>query len=317
MHSNKLNAALAEASRVDYELNIKAVTNIPDISKRLSDALLDAKEWALEESIITSGYTLLTKLDTTYDLLNDTAALIEHLPIRTQEAYTNYVHKVERTLYKAEVVGAATNQLEITKKLIKFCTVQYMISMFINRLKHVDCATDPNEHDMNRLKDAVDQAKEFSFDMGDIIDEGDFLYKRLESELIMSRTMSAIPIVKLPIENQTDGYWEDCDVGKIEETDEYPLPPADNNGEYNWIPSESFTLLKNAIETLRESLVGADTVSANSIVIAAAKEKLMRSEKQLKVLECKDATDKALALEVVAKLVKKLKKGKKGKKKLN
>ena len=51
------------------------------------------------------------------------------------------------------------------------------------------------------------------------------------------------------------------------------------------------------------------SLGANPAVIAAAKEKLLKAEKQLKVLDVKDAADKALALEAVAKLVKKMKKG--------
>lgn len=49
-------------------------------------------------------------------------------------------------------------------------------------------------------------------------------------------------------------------------------------------------------------------------MIAAAKEKLIKAEKQMKVLDASDATDKAAALEAVAKLIKKKKGGKKTKK---
>ena len=38
------------------------------------------------------------------------------------------------------------------------------------------------------------------------------------------------------------------------------MPPADGNGEYRWIPSEAFTSLKNAIDTLKKSYVGADAL---------------------------------------------------------
>lgn len=53
---------------------------------------------------------------------------------------------------------------------------------------------------------------------------------------------------------------------------------------------------------------------ANAAVIAACKEKLLKAEKNLKVLDAKDAADKVLALEAVAKLIKKKKGGKKMKK---
>lgn len=49
-------------------------------------------------------------------------------------------------------------------------------------------------------------------------------------------------------------------------------------------------------------------------MITACKEKLLKAEKSLKVLDAKDAADKVLALEAVAKLIKKKKGGKKTKK---
>ena len=55
-------------------------------------------------------------------------------------------------------------------------------------------------------------------------------------------------------------------------------------------------------------------LGANPSVIAFTKEKLLKAEKQMKVLDIKDAADKIVALEIVAKLVKKTKKGKKSKK---
>lgn len=51
-------------------------------------------------------------------------------------------------------------------------------------------------------------------------------------------------------------------------------------------------------------------------MIAACKEKLLKAERNLKVLDAKDAVDKTLALEAVAKLMKKKKGGKKVKKSL-
>ena len=45
--------------------------------------------------------------------------------------------------------------------------------------------------------------------------------------------------------------------------------------------------------------------------IAEAKEKLLKAEKEYKILEAKDTADKIAAIEVAKKLAKKLKKGKK------
>lgn len=131
----------------------------------------------------------------------------------------------------------------------------------------------------------------------------------------MTRAMLSVPVVKLPKEDPPEGYWEECDIGKIEETEEYPYPPAEMSGEYKWIHSETYLALKISIEKLKKSYVGADILGANPSVIASAKEKLVKAEKQMKILVVKDEADKILALEVVAKLVKKLKKGNKKPKK--
>ena len=180
------------------------------------------------------------------------------------------------------------------------------------RLKDVECAMDPNEHDMNRLKQAIEKA-EGHHAAPEIIEEAATLHRRLDAELGMSRAMLGVPTVKLPMENPPEGYWDDRDIGKVRETEEYPLPPAET-GEYIWDHSESYNALFHAIEQLKKSYVGADTLGANPSVIAAAKEKLTKAEKEMKLLDAKDVADKAVALEAVAKLAKKLKKGK-GKKK--
>ena len=60
--------------------------------------------------------------------------------------------------------------------------MECLLSTQINRLKDISCATDPNEHDMNRLRSTVEKAQAFNASM-DIVTEADLLYKRLEAEL--------------------------------------------------------------------------------------------------------------------------------------
>lgn len=43
-------------------------------------------------------------------------------------------------------------------------------------------------------------------------------------------------------------------------TEEYPQPPADNNGEYRWLPSASYVILKVAVERLKKCSANADTL---------------------------------------------------------
>ena len=51
-------------------------------------------------------------------------------------------------------------------------------------------------------------------------------------------------------------------VGKIEETEGFPLPPPDNNGEHRWLHSETYVLLKTSVEKLKKSYGGADILGA-------------------------------------------------------
>ena len=74
--------------------------------------------------------------------------------------------------------------------------MEYILSMLIDRLKDVECAMDPNEHDMTRLKAAVVKAGTLGATPA-VVTEGDLLYQRLEAELSMSRAMLGIPNVKV------------------------------------------------------------------------------------------------------------------------
>lgn len=62
------------------------------------------------------------------------------------------------------------------------CQTEYYLSTQINRLKHIACATEIDEHDMMRLKNSVLIAVENNAS-DDIITEADSLFKRLEVEL--------------------------------------------------------------------------------------------------------------------------------------
>jgi len=161
---------------------------------------------------------------------------------------------------------------------------------------------------MNKLRAAIEKAVNMLAD-DVIVEEASKFLRRLDSELGMSRAIAAMPVVKLPMDNPPEGYWSEKDVGKIEETEGYPAPPADSNGEYKWIPAETFVALAAGIERLSASYVGSDLLGANPAVIQQAKETITKAEKELKVLEAKDQADKAAAIEVAKKMLKKLKKG--------
>ncbi len=129
--------------------------------------------------------------------------------------------------------------------------------------------------------------------------------------------MRSVPTVRLPVDPLPEGYWQPDDLGHIEETEGYPnLPPVTEPGAvaaYLWIPSVSLTSLQEAIDALKKVLLSAAAgAGVNALLIVEAKEKLMRAEKEMKILENKDGADKLAAIEIATKLAKKLKKGKKG-----
>ena len=85
---------------------------------RVSDAINDANEWALEEAVIQQAEKLLIKLELTQDLLNDTAALHQCLPIRSQTTYVQNAHKLERTICRAEKIQVEEAQIKVSRDLI-------------------------------------------------------------------------------------------------------------------------------------------------------------------------------------------------------
>lgn len=133
-------------------------------------------------------------------------------------------------------------------------------------------------------------------------------------ELNLVRALASIPDVRLPVENPPEDYWQESDKGKIKETEEYPLPPADT-GVYIWEPAESFTALVQAVDKVKTVLAASEGSSVNQDLLAQVKETLFVSEKEVKLLDMKDSADRQEAIDAATKLAKKLKKGKKGKKK--
>jgi hypothetical protein len=278
--------------------------------KALEERLRISKEWELDVNMLNQGELLVQKMEAVLDMISDMAALRAVLPLTTQADYTKYVLSLERSVKTAENLEIDRNHIVTAKNLILQSQAEYWVSNCINRLKDVTCADDEHEHDMQVLKRAVDKYETRPC-APDLIETGRALYLRLHSELGMTRSIRNIPIVRLPMENPPADYWQLSDIGKIRETPEYPNPPAETPGEYIWDPSLSYTTMKEAIERLRQFLDGAVQSSANAALTATAKEKLIKAEKDFKLLENKNATDKAAGIEAVIKLAKKLKKKKK------
>jgi hypothetical protein len=291
-----------------------------DYTRRLADCIEESKVWGVDTAIILQGEQTMIKLEVTQDLMTDTLALQQETPMQSQEKYVQYVHKLERTLMKAENAGVERQQIQFAKDLIVCCQIEYWISVLALRLTGIDCARDCNEHDMIRLKQAILKGQALRA-ADSIVDAAVALLGKMEAELGMSRALIGIPTITLPpvIPKGVaeadfvvpEGWWQECDTGQIKETEGYPAPPE--GGVYIWEPSEAYTSLQKSVVALKASLNGAEELNANPDVIAESKAKIVVAEKQLKSLDHKNEADKVIAIDAATKLAKKLKKGKKGK----
>ncbi|KAJ1417563.1 hypothetical protein B484DRAFT_453947 [Ochromonadaceae sp. CCMP2298] len=307
-----LTDAVLQAARVDSPMDM-TMSESTTLASNLSSAITNGKEWSLDEDLIVEGERLLLKLELSQELQSDILAVQKIIPISSQKVYIDNVTKLERSIEQAKGAGIDQAQLDIGLDLITRCQIEYWLALLLERLKDVVTADDSNEHDMNKLKAAIAKAQELRADK-DLVARGTKFLGRLGAELGMSRAIKCIPHYKLPppaTAEVPEGYWGEKDQGKVKETEEYPLPPE--GGEYVWLSSDSFSALGRAIQQIKSSYEGAEELSANPVIIAEAKEKLHKSEKDYKVLQAKDEDDKTRAVEVVKKLAKKLKGGKKAK----
>lgn len=285
------------------------------VSKKTNGVLLDAiqlgKENALDENYILQAEDLLRKIEASQELHHSILSVQNALPIRDQTTYLEVVEKLERCIEKAVAQGIEAAPITLGLELVARCQSEYWLSILLGRLKDVTSANDSNEHDMNKLRNAIHKAQSLQADE-EILEGGFRLLNRLDAELSMNRALRAIPPIKLPMENAPEGYYTERDTGKIKETEGYPLPPAET-GEYVWIPAEAMVAFINAINRLRQAYQSAEGLDANPALVQESKDRIAKAEKEIKLLENKDAADKAAAIEVAKKQAKKLKSGKKKK----
>lgn len=304
--------AVKQASRVDDPAAMLEISPADSavLASSLADAIAVGKEWALDGEVIAEGERLLLKLEISQELVSDIAAVQKVVPISSQAVYVETVYKLEKSLERAQAAGIDQSQLDVGLELITRCQIEYWLSVLLERLKDVVTADDSNEHDMEKLRAAIASAQTLNADEA-ILSRALSFIGRLSAELGMTRAIKYLPVIKLPPHDGvvTEGYYSERDLGKVKETEGFPLPPE--GGEYEWIPSESFTALGAAIAEIKRSYDGAEALGANPVIIQEAKEKLLKAEKEYKILETKDASDKIAAIEVVKKMAKKLKGGKK------
>jgi len=309
--TNDLKSAVAEANKVESPRAYKSLSNFPQIVNVLSDALQDAREWSLDEDLIAEGERLMGKVELTQELYRDISSLQSHSPLRNQAHYVTLVHTLESTIERAALVGVDPSQLQLARDLIVQSQIEYWLSVRIERLRGVERADESNEHDMNCLRRTIQKANSLHANEH-LTEQATSLLKRLDCELEIFRAIAAIPNVRLPpapSEPIVEGYWQEEDIGHIKETEGFPLLPPDCS-EYVWEHSRAFVALSACIDRLRTCTLSAEA-GTNPAAVTEVKERLMKVEKDMKVLEAKDLADKQVAVDAAVKAAKKLKKGKK------
>jgi len=283
-------------------------TNRPgaDAIANLAENLRISTEAGLPEALIAQGEKIVNRLEAGVDLAAGVEMLRAAMPIQFQQQFLVTVHSLEATILRAKEVCADVGQISFAEDLIARCEMDYWLTTLTNRLASIEVAQDTNEHDMDRLKQAVQKGETLQAD-ANILATADKLCKRLFAELGMSRALAKLPVVKMPLKEGAeypDNYWGERDLGRIVETEGYPQPPADTN-EYVWEPSASYLALQSSIAQIKSAFVGAEELGANPEVCLEAKTKLQKAEKDLKVLHVKNEADKVLGIESTQKLCKK------------
>ena len=283
-------------------------SSVGDTIRMLGDALRIGKEWSMDQGVLSVGAGYLALLETSQELVNDMAAAEREFPFRSQAQYIQHFRRVEAAVEKAEQQhGVAARLISQAKELLQRAQIECWISTMMSRVSQVECAMEHHEHDMNMLKASIVKGQVLHAS-SDIIGEAVKLHRRLECELGMSRALSSFPTYKLPwtkdSEPPPEGYYTEADFGHVKETEEYPNPPAET-GEYIWEPSVTYSSLKACIAKLKESFTGADEVGADPKTMADAKAKLLKAEKDFKLLHVKEENDKLAGIEETKKKIKK------------
>eukprot|EP00904_Undaria_pinnatifida_P010304 jgi/Undpi1/6403/HiC_scaffold_20.g08884.m1 len=237
-------------------------------------------------------------------------------PILTQEAYTTLVNRLMLLLRRAEGNPRIASKLKKhAKALVDKSHAEYWLQVSAQRLLKVDCAEARHVPDMDKLEGCIEKASKVGAQQ-QLVRECRSLLKRLVTEVEISKAIEGFPRVRLPIEVMPKDYWQPEDVGHVQETEGFPLPPVDEEGkalEYVWVPSESLTALSTACKRMSEALV--EVEGLNPALVERGTKTLQEFNKELKVLLEKDTVDREKAVGVAVKAAKKLKKKGGGKKK--
>ena len=273
--------------------------------RTVQEAAFEGRDWCIHEEMLDRAAQYIAGLETSLEIMQRVRKIRELTPIKQQKLLIESTSGLEQIIAKAENLYVSEFCLQAARKLIATCRIEFWLHSMMHRLEGLEIATDAFEHDIKKLGEAVEKAKARDASI-DLVSKASVLFARLTAELEGSRALQSIPVVRLPMENPPDGYYQDTDKGRIVETEGFPLPPE--GGTYVWEPAQTFSQLHRSIEKMREILLVADSAGINPSLATQIRERLVKAEKEHKLLEVKDQHDKQAAIDAVVKLAKKLKK---------
>ncbi len=291
---------------------------------QLQDLIDSAAEFGIAKELIDTCLDRMRWLKMRGELLIQIENIKNSAPILTHAGY-EYVNELQRCINKANEEGIKSllpkeivNVIEDALTLCYRSSTEFNLHKVCQKCEKISCANEANGNMMELLKTTIDAAK-IAKGNEKVVDNAEHVYLKLMSEFNLQDAIDNLPKPKLPLPDitpkQAKSYWNEVDIGHIEETDDYPLPPPGNEG-YIWIKSESLQCLENALNDLRQSIKEAEAREANPVLIQSGKAILkVKSDVDLKLLCEKDEADYKIASAIAVKAAKKLMKMKKGQKK--
>ena len=225
-----------------------------------------------------------------------------------------YIQKVQQNVIEmpVEVSDVIAEAVELCKR----SKTEFDLHSACRRLDAIKCGSELDLQMMEILRGLMVAAGEHSGDE-DLIGKANSILCRLTSELELQKANDAVPTVRLPEPGMTPKqaalYWQTEDVGCIEQTEVYPLPPPDDG--YIWIKSASYQTLERAVNDLELKINKATECDGNTELIHACASLLKSRRADLKLLQSKDEEDRAAAIAIAEKAAKKLLQKKKKSKK--
>lgn len=327
-------------------MNMSMDTKMNDIDShdnivQLKQSIDRASTFGIRTEILNIARNHVTLLEMREEVSSNIEAITLNAPIVTPTEYAS-VNNLRRVVKKAEEelmrrqdvynvnVSAFTNIPQLprpdllyqlvndAKDVCKVSQSEFNLKATCRQLEKIRCACKSDMKYISILQGATSAAEDINSD-ATLVREAKALQARLTVELELKDAVDKVPSVRLPVTDMSTKrareYWCPEDMGHIEETEEYPLPPPSDGSEYIWIKSEALQSVEEAIQVLRKVIHRAIKDGGNGELISSCKNVLNNKCKDIRALNIKDEEDRLACISVAEKAAKKVMKRKKAKSK--